>query len=133
MPADPRAVEASETKILHVYPPSVGLMMGLRALGNTMAESIEDPSAVDRVTQLDTLVFYWAMTTPPNVARRMLADAVRSGDLSGILAEAEELAWLLVPTVIAELNSAIEKTREQVQAVRVTIIPDPKNPSDSKN
>jgi hypothetical protein len=32
-----------------------------------------------------------------------------------------------------DLNAAIARTREQVQAVTVAVIPDPKTPQDSKN
>jgi hypothetical protein len=35
--------------------------------------------------------------------------------------------------VVAALNTAIARTREQVEAVQVAIIPDPSAPADSKN
>lgn len=133
MSADPREVQATVTEKLLVYPPTVGLNMALRALGNTLAVSLENPEAAEHVTQQDTLIFYWAVTTDPRRARQMLTTARETGDLKPILAEAEELSWLLTPVVIADLNAAIARTREQVQAVTVAVIPDPKTPQDSKN
>lgn len=133
MCADPREVDATPTEKLLVYPPSVGLLMALRAMGNTLAASLETPEMSEHVTQTDTLIFYWAVTTEPREARRILTAARASGDLQPVLTAADELAWLLTPSVINQLNAAIAKTREQVQAVSVAIIPDSKNKADSKN
>lgn len=112
---------------LQVYPPSVGLMLALRAQGNTLAMSLEDPGTIPAVTQEDTLIFYAAITTEPSVARRQLAKGKEA-----MLEAAEELSWLLTPKVVAALNAAIAQTREQVEAVSVAIIPD-KNSEPSKN
>ena len=133
MGEEPHEVEATEKNKLKVYPPSVGLMMALRAIGNTMAASLEEPELTRYVTQEDTLVFYWAVTTEPSLARAMLSEARRSGDQAAIHAAADELAWLLTPYAIARLNEAVAQTREQVQAVTVAIIPDGKAGNDSKN
>lgn len=129
---EPEVVQATEAKSLTVFPPSVGLMMALRAVGNTLAASLEDPTLTEQVTQEDTLVFYWAVTTAPKQARQMLCDARRSGDFTPILRAAEDLSWDLTPYAMSQLNAAIERTREQVQAVSVSIIPD-KSTQDSKN
>lgn len=123
---EPVEVQAHEMT-LQVYPPSVGLMLALRAQGNTMAMAIEDPGTIPAVTQEDTLIFYAAITTEPKIARRMLAKGK-----DAMLEAAEDLSWYLTPQVVTALNAAIAKTREQVEAVSVAIIPD-KNSEPSKN
>lgn len=128
---DPVKVQATETQFVHVYPPSVGLMMALRAMGNTLAISLEQPEACQYVTQEDTLIFYWAVCQHPASLRAKLAAC--GGKREALLAEAAEFAWLLTPSVVAALNAAIARTREQVEAVQVAIVPDPSAPADSKN
>lgn len=130
---DPVHVQATATQSVFVFPPSVGLMMALKALGNTLAMSLEEEAMCAHVTQEDTLIFYWAVCQPPATLRERLAEALATGDKTGILAEAEAFAWLLTPSVVAALNAAIARTREQVAGVQVSIIPDPKAPADSKN
>lgn len=129
---DPVPVQSTEDTTLHVYPPSVGLLMALRAMGNSLAISLEDPAAIPQVTQQDTLVFYWAVTRPPAEARAVLTRARATGSLQELLDSAEAFAWLLTPPVVSALNAAIARTREQVQAVSVALIPD-KNAEASKN
>lgn len=123
---EPVEVQAHD-KTLHVYPPSVGLMLALRALGNTLAMSLEDSGTIPTVTQEDTLIFYAAITTEPSLARRMLAKGK-----DAMLEAAEDLSWYLTPQVVSALNVAIARTRDQVEAVSVAIIPD-KNSEPSKN
>lgn len=115
----PVELQATAEMTLKVYPPSVGLMMALRAQGNTMAIAIEDPGSIPAVTQEDTLIFYAAITTEPSIARRMLAKGKEA-----MQEAAEDLSWYLTPSVMSALNAAIAKTREQVEAVSVAIIPD---------
>ena len=129
---DPVPVQATEEITLQVYPPSVGLLMALRAMGNTLAISIEEPAAIDAVTQQDTLVFYWAVTRSPQEARKTLQRARNTGSIQELLDKAEEFAWLLTPQVVSALNAAIARTREQVKAVSVALIPD-KDIEASKN
>ena len=129
---DPEPVQATDETILQVYPPSVGLLMALRAMGNSLAISLEDPSAISHVTQQDTLIFYWAVTRSPQEARQALTRARATGSLQELLDSAEAFAWLLTPPVVAALNAAIARTREQVSAVSVALIPD-KDAEASKN
>ena len=129
----PLVVQGAANDTLTVYPPSVGLMLALRALGNTLAASIDDPSLCEHVTQEDTLIFYWAICTPPAEARKWLSQALASGDKAALLAAASDFAWLLVPSVVASLNEALKRTRSQVEAVTVSIIPDAHTEKSSKN
>lgn len=130
---EPITVEATEETTLTVYPVSLGLMMALCAVGNKLALSIEQPEGLENVGRQDTLVFYWAMTTPPGRVRSMLRDALRSGSMENVLADAADLSWLLVQPVVDALNAAIARARTQVRAVTVKLIPNKDSKTESKN
>lgn len=120
---EPITIEAPEASTLTVYPVSLGLMMSLCAIGNKLALGIEQPETLETVGRQDTLVFYWALTTPPARVRSMLREALRTGKLDAVLEDAADLSWLLVQPVVDALNAAIARARTQVRAVTVKLIP----------